>query len=108
MEAQVPQVEYIGPFESHRVVVDGWQVPLLEAEPRPGGQITLTLDQRYDLDLPLADAERIVPFIANAIAIALGYASHPDAGAGEPQLLAPVRPRRLRRLDWSQTEEASG
>ena len=23
-----PDVEYVGPFESHRVVVDGWEVPL--------------------------------------------------------------------------------
>jgi hypothetical protein len=90
------------------VVVNGWQVPLLAAEMRPGGVVTLTLDDRFDLDLPVADADRVVLFIADAISVALGYASHPGAGAKEPLRLAPVRPRRLLGLDWVQTEEASG
>lgn len=101
-------MEFVGPFESYRVVVNGWQVPLLAAEMRPGGQITLTLDDRFDLDLPVADADRVVSFLADAIAVALGYSSHPGVGAEEAKPLAPVRPRRLLQLDWSESEEASG
>jgi hypothetical protein len=100
-------VDYIGPFESHRVVVNGWEVPLLAADPLPGGKVSLTLDDRYALDLPLADAERIVPFIANAIAVALGYARHPDSPNEELLRLGPVRPRRLLALDFGESEEPS-
>jgi hypothetical protein len=31
------------------------------------------------LDLTVAEAERVVPFLADAIAIALGYTCHPRA-----------------------------
>jgi hypothetical protein len=106
VKSSAPTVDYIGPFEKHAVVVNGWTVPLLEAHPLPGGKISLTLDQRFGLDLDLADAERIVPFLAHAIAIGLGYASHPDEGA-ELLPVPPLRPRRLLRLDWFKTEEVS-
>lgn len=87
-------VEYVGPFERWSVVVDGWEVPLLDAQPLPGGKISLTLDRRFGLDLSVADAERIVPFIAQAIAIASGHACHPSH-SDEPVRLSTVRPRRL-------------
>lgn len=66
-----------GPYDDCRVTVDGWTVPFLEAVPVNGGRIDLTLDRRYGLVLSVAEAERIVPFIADAIAIALGYTCHP-------------------------------
>lgn len=56
--------------------------------------MSLTLDSRFGLDLDLAAAERIVPFIANAIAIAAGFASHTD-----PVSLPPMAPRKIARLD---------
>jgi hypothetical protein len=99
-------VEYIGPFEEHRVVVSGWEVPLLEATFSPGGMVSLTLDRRFGLDVPVADAERVVPFLANAIAIALGYAAHPRDDMAEPKPLPVVRPRRLRPLSWTERGEA--
>jgi hypothetical protein len=104
---QPSQVEYVGPFESYRVVVNGWQVPLLQAHPVTGGGISLTLDDRYALDLPLQDAERIVPFIANAIAISLGYARHPDTPEEELHRRPAMEPKRLLRLDWTEPEESS-
>lgn len=91
-------VEYVGPFERHAVTVNGWSVPLLEAHPMPGGLVTLSLDGRYALDLPLADAERVVPFIAHAIAIALGFAGHPN-GDQEPKKLPHLRPRQMVGID---------
>jgi hypothetical protein len=96
-------VDYVGPFEHHEVVVDGWQVPFLEATPLQGGRVSLTLDKRFGLDLDLADAERIVPFLANAIAVGMGYESHPDSDR------VPIRrsgPRRFLQLDWTESEEA--
>lgn len=87
-------VEYVGPFERWSVVVDGWEVPHLEAMPVPGGKVSLTLDRRFGLDLSVAEAERIVPFVAHAIAIAGGLACHPGQ-EDEPTKLSTLRPRRL-------------
>ena len=46
-----------GPIESRRVIVDGRRVPFLEAALVPGGKISLLLDGRYGLDVPVADAD---------------------------------------------------
>ena len=91
-------VDYVGPFETHRVVVDGWQVPLLDATPLQGGRVLLSLDSRFGLELTLAEAERVVPFVAHAIAIASGFAGHPS-GKLESRPLGLARPRRLLDLD---------
>ena len=87
-------------------MVDGWEVPLLEATFRPGGVVTLTMDRRFGLDISVADAERVVPFLANAIAVALGYAAHPQDDRAEPKRLPVVRPRRLLPLSLGEREEA--
>jgi len=100
-------VEYVGPFERWSVVVDGWEVPLLEAMPISGGMVSLTLDRRYGLDLSVTDAERIVPFLAQAIAIAGGYACHPTQDQ-EPSVLPVTRPRRLVGLDWVDSASQPG
>ena len=79
-------VEFIGPFEHHVVQVHGCVVPFLTAQPLLGGKVNLVLDDRYVLwDLPLADAERIVPFIADCIAVAQGFTCHPT-----PEMEVPV------------------
>lgn len=78
-------VEFIGPFQHHAVQVHGCVVPFLTAQPLPGGKVNLVLDDRYVLwDLPLADAERVVPFIADCIAVAQGYTCHPTPGMDLP------------------------
>jgi hypothetical protein len=99
-----PTIDYIGPFEHHKVVVDGWEVPFVTANPMEGGMVELVLDDRFALDLALADAERIVPFIANAISVALGFSAHPDGDEAVRRDLG-ARPRRLRRLDSGEAEE---
>jgi hypothetical protein len=83
-EPETSSVAYIGPFEHHDVVLDGHEVPYLRATPVDGGQIDLTLDRRFGLLLSVAEAERFVPFLAPAIAIASGYTSHPGAERGGP------------------------
>jgi hypothetical protein len=99
-----PQVEYIGPLSHHEVVVNGWAVPMLEAHMLPGGQINLVLDRRYGIDLTVEEAERVVPFVADAIAIALGFAGHPQSAEAEPIRFDQPRPRRYVGLDWVQAE----
>ena len=77
-------VEYIGPFSHHEVLVGGRSIPFVTATPLAGGRVCLTLDGRYDLDLTLQDAERIVPFLADAIAVALGFSAHPHREWEQP------------------------
>jgi hypothetical protein len=77
-------VTFPGPFEHHDVVVEGHEVPFLRAQPLDGGRIDLTLDRRLGLVLTADEAERFIPFLADAIAVALGYTSHPDADRHGP------------------------
>jgi hypothetical protein len=77
-------VEFVGPFEYHAVCVNGWRVPYLTATPVNGGRVELCLDHRYAMELSVKDAECVVPFIANAIAIAKGYTAHPSESETEP------------------------
>lgn len=75
------EFEIVGPFEgSYRVVVDGRQVPFLEARPANGGVIRLTLDDRYGVDVGVAQADALIPWIADAIAIGMGWNCHPRRG----------------------------
>ena len=73
------EVEVIGPFTSHVVVVRGRRVPHLEATPLNGGMVALHLDHRFCVEISVFDAKRIVPFIADCIAVAMGYTGHPAA-----------------------------
>jgi hypothetical protein len=78
------QVSFPGPFQHHDVVVNGHQVPFLRATPLDGGQVHLNLDRRLGLTLSAEEAERVVPFLADAIAVASGFTSHPDAEGDGP------------------------
>jgi hypothetical protein len=78
-------VQFIGPFEQYDVVINGRRVPYLTAQPENGGVIALSLDRRFALELPVSDADRIVAFIADCIAVASGYTAHPgEDGIPEP------------------------
>lgn len=51
------EYEIVGPFESHRVIVSGGRVPLMDAHPVNGGNVALILDgrpQRHARGLPTA------------------------------------------------------
>ena len=91
------RVSFPGPFSQHEVVVDGWKVPFLHAH--PGGEhdenVTLVLDNRLAVTLTVEEAERVVPFLADAISVALGYTSHPNADAEQPLVRQP-QPRPVR------------
>ena len=97
------RVSFPGPFSHHRVVVDGWEVPLVEAELRGEDRVVLVLDRRYGVELSTDEAERVVPFLANAIAVALGFPSHPRRDA-EPPLSQLPNPRPRRAWDLASVE----
>lgn len=95
-------VQSIGPFESYPVTLNGWTIPNLEAMTFAGGtQVTLRLDKRFDLDVPAEIAGRVISFVADCIAVSMGYACHPREGrtmnpdASTEELMKPVPPRIL-------------
>jgi hypothetical protein len=71
------RVSFPGPFSHHDVVVEGWRVPFLQAHLRGEDRVMLVLDRRLGVELSTDEAERLVPFVADAIAVALGYGAHP-------------------------------
>jgi hypothetical protein len=91
------RVTFPGPFTRHEVVVDGWAVPFLHAHPSGDHDeaVTLVIDGRLALTVSVEEAERFVPFLADAIAIALGYTSHPERNAEQPLVRQP-QPRPVR------------
>lgn len=92
------RVSFPGPFKHHDVVVEGWRVPFLEAHPNEEDRITLTLDRRLGIDLTTDEAERLTPFIADAIAVALGYGAHPRGEMPLPERRPYPSPRRSREV----------
>jgi hypothetical protein len=100
-------VEFVGPFESYAVVVDGWRVPLLHAQVENGGRVRLVVDDRFGLTLSVDEAERIVPFMAQTIAIALGFTSHPTVSDDQPTRTQYPRPTRLVELFPDQPQSDS-
>ena len=88
-DAPESRVSFPGPFAQHDVVVDGWRVPFLHAQPHDGGMLTVVLDDRFGLELSVAEAERVVPFLADAIAVALGFEAHPTPDTQRPLARVP-------------------
>jgi hypothetical protein len=94
------RVTFPGPISHHLVVVDGWSVPFLQAQLRGEDRVQLILDDRIGIDLDTGEADRLIPFLADAIAIALGYGAHPrEEGPGLPPKLPPVAPRRVTQVE---------
>lgn len=89
-------VSFPGPFQHHDVVVNGWRVPLIKAHLAAEDRITLVLDDRLAADFSTDEAERFVPFLADAVAVALGYPSHPT---GETEFVRSPLPRPTRTMD---------
>jgi hypothetical protein len=62
------RVSFPGPFEQHKVVVDGWRVPLLHAYPcgEHDQNVMLFIDERIAETFSVEETERVVPFVAHA------------------------------------------
>lgn len=89
------RVAFPGPFTHHDVVVDGWRVPFLQAHVGADDRVTLVIDRRLATELSVEEAERVVPLLADAIAVALGYGAHPTEDTPRPPARAPYpRPER--------------
>jgi hypothetical protein len=88
------RVSFPGPFQRHDVVVEGWRVPFLEAHPQEEDRVTITLDRRLGIDLTTDEAERLMPFVADAIAVGLGYGAHPRGDMPLPEQRPYPIPRR--------------
>ena len=90
------RVTFPGPITHHIVAVDGWSVPFLEAYLRGEDGVQLVLDGRIGIDLGTGEAERLIPFLADAIAVALGYGGHPRTDGPElPPKHPHMAPRRI-------------
>jgi hypothetical protein len=81
-------LDFIGPFERHEVVLNGRLVPHLNATPVEGG-IHLNLDDRLGLDLSHDEALRFIPFLADTIAVTMGYTCFPCDEVPEPPRRTP-------------------
>ena len=90
------RVSFPGPFTHHDVVVEGWRVPFLQAEIIGEDRVLLVLDRRLGVELSTEEAERVVPFLADAIAVASGFGAHPRGDTPTPLERAPYpRPERV-------------
>ena len=95
------RVSFPGPFQHHDVVVDGWSVPFVKASFRSDDEdhVRLILDDRIGLDLKTAEAEKLMPFLADAIAVALGYGAHPSKESSSlPERTPHMAPRKVVRV----------
>jgi len=101
-------VSFPGPFTHHEVVVNGWSVPFLAAQPTGANDenVMLILDQRIAITVSVEEAERFVPFLADAVAVALGYTAHPRRDE-EPTRNPQPRPVRMHGIGAVETENAA-
>jgi hypothetical protein len=89
-------VSFPGPLTHHDVVVNGWRVPFLQAHMRGEDRVLLVIDRRLGAEFSVQEAERVVPFVADALAVALGYGAHPDDDTPRPLEHSPSpRPERV-------------
>lgn len=90
------EVTFPGPFTFHDVVVRGWRVPFVQAHMADQDRVVLVIDRRLAAEFSADEAERVVPFVANAIAVAMGYGAHPREDTPRPLARAPYpRPERV-------------
>lgn len=91
-------VRSVGPFDHFPTMVNGWVVPWLQAQYGSDGMVALTLDRRLGIDVPQDLAGQVIGFVADAIAIALGWSCHPTSPDWTPDNDVPP----MRRLPWFQ------
>lgn len=94
------RVNFPGPFKHHDVVIDGWRVPFLQAHLTAEDRVMIVIDRRLATELSVDEADRVLPLVADAIAVALGYGAHPTEDTPRPLQRAPYpRPERVVDVD---------
>jgi hypothetical protein len=84
-------IEFIGSFKHYDVTVNGWRVPLISATvDEDTDKLMLSLDDRIGLHLTQREAQKFVPFLADCIAFALGFGSHPKSEDNPPLRRTPA------------------
>jgi Transposase DDE domain len=103
------RVSFPGPFTRHEVVVDGWSVPHLHAHPTGDHDesVMLVIDNRLAMTVSVEEAERFVPFLADAVAVALGYTAHPRGDEEQPNRLPQPRPVRMHGIGAVESDDAA-
>lgn len=109
--------ESVGPFHEYRCLVNGWQVPLLNVRELDGGRVFIVINGWRGYECSVEEADGLIPFLADVIASAMGYRSHPrrddDPEEIRPRLvaavphesLAPARVVEITAADTDQEEE---
>jgi len=72
-----PEPWYRSYAEAPRVIIEGRLIPMLRARER-GDEITIILDERFAIDVPMMLGRQVAWLVANALAIGAGY---PHLGA---------------------------
>ena len=68
----------------------------LQAHVEGEDRVTLVIDRRLAGEFSVEEAERVVPFVANAIAVAMGYGAYLREDTPRPFARAPYpRPERV-------------
>jgi hypothetical protein len=98
------RVNFPGPFQHHDVVVEGWRVPFLQAHMAGEDRVSLVIDRRLSTELSVDEAERFIPFLADAISVALGYGAHPRGDMPLPERTPHPSPRRVHEIVARQDE----
>jgi hypothetical protein len=83
-------VVFVGPISKHLVMLNGRIVPFLEGVPPDKGMASLVLDERFFLEVPEEYLDAVVAFTAHAIAVAMGFQSHPS-DEEDPEMAHPFR-----------------
>lgn len=93
--------EIIGPFSEYRLVVDGYNVPFVEAHEDDGGTVTFIMDGRLAWTIPAGAFEDVAHLIATAYALGIGLPCAPSADYPPPvmdSIAAVMRPRRTHEI----------
>lgn len=109
--------QIVGPFEEHRLVVDGYSVPCAEAKENDGGTVTFIMDKRLAWTVPAGAFEDVAALVATAYSLGLGLPCAPrdDDAEGDhaesfarqlERVPAMLRPSRFHEIGSVSTEEA--
>lgn len=67
-EREPEDLSFLGPgHPNYDVIVRGRRVPMLHARMGDGGRVLVVFDQRLAVDLSVAEAEKVIPWVADVM-----------------------------------------